>query len=99
MIGTGSALYGVLELVSTRASREVVGSGTGIVLLGYAALLMGAARGVFLGRRWSRGPAVATQLIQLPIGWSFRGGGTWWFAALLVAASLTILVCLLLPSS
>jgi hypothetical protein len=54
---------------------------------------------VFRGRRWSRAPAIATQLIQLPIALSFRGGETTWFAVLLGAVSLTVIVCLLLPSS
>ena len=99
VIGVASAGYGVLELLATRASRAVVGSGAAIILLGYAVLLIGVARGVFRGRRWSRAPAIATQLIQLPVAWSFRGGETTWFAALLGAVSLTVIVCLLLPSS
>lgn len=89
----------MLELIETRASRAVVGSGAGIILLAYAALLVVVARGVFAGRRWSRAPAIATQLIQLPIAWSFLGGATTWFAAVLAAVSLTVIVSLLLPSS
>ena len=54
---------------------------------------------MFRGRRWSRAPAIATQIIQLPVAWSLRGGETTWFAALLGAVSLTGLVCLLLPRS
>ena len=77
----------------------MVGSGAAIILLGYAVLLIAVARGVFRGRRWSRAPAIATQLIQLPVAWSFRGGETSWFAALLAAVSLTVVVCLLLPTS
>lgn len=99
VIGAASAVYGVMELVATKASRAVVGSGAAIILLAYAALLAMVARGVLRGRRWSRAPAIATQLIQLPIAWSFRGGQTTWFALLLGAVSLTIIVCLLLPSS
>ena len=57
------------------------------------------ARGVLRGRRWSRAPAIATQLIQLPIAWSFYGGQTTWFALLLGAVSLIVIVCLLLPTS
>lgn len=99
VVGGASAVYGVLELIETRASRAVVGSGAGIILLAYAALLVVVARGVFAGRRWSRAPAIATQLIQLPIAWSFLGGATTWFAAVLAAVSLTVIVSLLLPSS
>jgi hypothetical protein len=99
VIGAASAVYGILELIETRASRAVVGSGAAIILLAYAALLFAVARGVLRGRRWSRAPAIATQLIQLPIAWSFVGGQTTWFALVLGAVSVTIIVCLLLPSS
>jgi hypothetical protein len=99
VIGVAAAGYGVLELMATNASRAVVGSGAAIILLAYAVLLFAVARGVLRGRRWSRAPAIATQLIQLPVAWSFRGGETGWFAALLGAVSLTVVVCLLLPSS
>lgn len=88
-----------MELIATRASRAVVGSGAAIILLAYAGLLAMVARGVLRGRRWSRAPAIATQLIQLPIAWSFRGGQTTWFALLLGVVSLTVIVCLLLPAS
>ena len=99
VIGAAAAGYGVLELLATNASRAVVGSGAAIILLAYAVLLFAVARGVLRGRRWSRAPAIATQLIQIPVAWSFRGGETTWFAALLAAVSLTIIICLLLPSS
>ena len=99
MIGTVAVGYGVLELLATNASRAVVGSGAAIILLAYAVLLFAVARGVLRGRRWSRAPAIATQLIQIPVAWSFRGGETTWVAFLLGAVSLTVIVCLLLPSS
>ncbi len=99
VVGVASAGYGVLELLATRASRAVVGSGAAIILLAYAVLLVAVARGVVRGRRWSRAPAIATQLIQLPVAWSFRGGETTWFAALLGVVSLVVVVCLLLPTS
>jgi hypothetical protein len=99
VIGAASACYGLLELLETRASRAVVGSGAAVILLAYAALLFAVARGVVRGRRWSRAPGIATQLIQLPIAWSFLGGQTSWFAVVLGAVSLTVIVCLLLPSS
>src|SRR6476469_2099971 len=88
VIGAVSAGYGVLALMATNASRAVVGSGAAILLLAYAVLLVAVAGGVLLGRRWSRAPAIATQLIQLPVAWSFRGGETTWFAVLLAAVSL-----------
>jgi hypothetical protein len=57
------------------------------------------ARGVFLGRRWSRGPAVATQLILLPIAWSFRGGVTTWVSVALAVVAIVVLIGVLHPRS
>ena len=48
----------------------------GLTLLALAALPLIAARGLLLRRRWSRGPALITQLMALPVAWTLlqRGG-------------------------
>ena len=66
---------------------------------GFGVLLILIARGVFRGRRWSRAPAVVTQLILLPIAWSFRGGPTTLVAVVMAAVSVAVLVCVLHPRS
>ena len=91
--------FGVIAATDIHRNRIVVGAGTAVLMVGYGALLAAAARGVWRGRRWSRGPTVATQLIQLPVAWSFIGGQTTWLALLLATASVVTLICLLLPSS
>jgi uncharacterized membrane protein (DUF2068 family) len=91
--------FGVAEATQIRTSRLVVGAGTALLMLGYGAFLAAIGRGVWLGRRWSRGPAVATQLLHLPIGWSFNGGSTTWLSWVLIAVSLVALVCLVVPAS
>jgi hypothetical protein len=68
-------------------------------MLGYGVLLLALARGVFLGRRWSRAPSVATQLILLPLAFSFRGQPTTWVAGILAVAAVAALVGLLHPRS
>jgi hypothetical protein len=68
-------------------------------MAGFGLLLLLIARGVFLGRKWSRGPAVATQLILLPLAWNFVGGQTTWVAVVLAAVAITVLVGLLHPRS
>ncbi|WP_411101951.1 hypothetical protein [Streptomyces sp. cmx-4-9] len=60
----------------------------GITLLALAALPLVAARGLRLGRRWSRGPALITQLMALPVAWTlFRSGGAMTAAAVALALS------------
>jgi hypothetical protein len=91
--------YAVLEVGEIRMSRAAVGVGVTILMGGLGLLLLLISRGVFLGRRWSRGPAVAIQLILLPLAWSFVGGGTTWVAVALAAVAIAVLVGLLHPHS
>jgi hypothetical protein len=92
-------VFGALAATGIHRNRIVVGAGTALLMLGYGVLLAAAARGVWRGRRWSRAPVVAAQLIQIPVAWSFAGGQTTWLALLLAGVSIAILVCVLLPSS
>jgi uncharacterized membrane protein (DUF2068 family) len=92
-------VFGVSAAMSMQPNRLVVGAGTAVLMVGYGALLASAAWGLWRGRRWSRGPTIATQLIQLPVGWSFVGGQTTWLALLLATMSVLTLICLLMPSS
>jgi predicted transporter len=91
--------YAVLEVGQVRMSRAEVGVGVAILMGGFGLLLLLVSRGVFLGRRWSRGPAVATQLILLPIALSFRGGATTWVSVALAALAIAVLVGVLHPRS
>jgi hypothetical protein len=94
-----ASAYAVLEVGQIRMSRAAVGVGVTILMGGFGLLLLFVSRGVFLGRRWSRGPAVAIQLILLPIAWSFVGGGTTWVAVALAVVAIAVLVGLLHPRS
>ncbi|MBI0384604.1 hypothetical protein JBE27_52205, partial [Streptomyces albiflaviniger] len=42
----------------------------GVTVLALALLPLLAARGLWLRRRWSRGPATITQLMALPVAWT-----------------------------
>ena len=97
--GLAALVFGVLEIGEIRLFRAVVGIGVALVMIGFAALLLPVARALLHGRRWSRGPAVATQLILLPVAWSFRGGSTTWVAVVLVVLAVVILVGVLHPRS
>jgi hypothetical protein len=96
LVGFG---YAAISVGQIRMSRAAVGVGVAILMAAFGGLLLLVARGVFLGRRWSRGPAVATQLILLPIAWSFRGGITTWVSVALALVAIVVLVGLLHPRS
>jgi hypothetical protein len=91
--------YAALEIGQVRMSRAVVGVGVTILMACFGAFLLFVARSVFRGKRWSRGPAVATQLILLPLALSFSGGGTTWISVLLAVLAVTVLVGVLHPRS
>jgi hypothetical protein len=91
--------YAAISVGQIRLSRAAVGVGVAILMAVFGVLLLLVARGVFLGRRWSRGPAVATQLILLPIAWSFRGGVTTWVSVALAVLAIVVLIGLLHPRS
>jgi hypothetical protein len=91
--------YAALELGQIRVTRAAAGVGVAILMSGFGLLLLLVARGVFRGKRWSRGPAVATQLILLPIAWSFKGGSTTWVCVVLAALAIAVLVSVLHPRS
>ncbi|MFD3540056.1 hypothetical protein ACFWUQ_11225 [Streptomyces sp. NPDC058662] len=68
----------------------------GITLLALAALPLLAARGLRLGRRWSRGPALITQLMALPVAWTlYSTGGAMTAAAVALAVAAVAVVALL----
>jgi hypothetical protein len=92
-------VFGGIALTQIRPSRAEVGTGVAIWMLGYGVLLLVLARGVFLGRRWSRAPSAATQLILLPLAFSFRGEPTTWVAGAIAVAAVATLVGLLHPRS
>lgn len=92
-------VFGGIALTQIRLSRAEVGAGVAIWMLGYGVVLLALARGVFLGRRWSRAPSAATQLILLPIAFSFRREPTTWVAGAIAVVAVATLVGLLHPRS
>ncbi|MEU5218961.1 hypothetical protein AB0G79_22560 [Streptomyces sp. NPDC020807] len=63
---------GVYMLVRslTDGTGDLTGALTGAVTLVALGLIpLAAARGLWLGRSWSRGPAVITQILALPVAW------------------------------
>ncbi|WP_372409474.1 hypothetical protein [Streptomyces luteireticuli] len=73
----------------------------GLTVLVLALLPLAAARGLWLRRRWSRGPALITQLMAFPVAWTlFSTGGAMIAAGVLLAlAALATLVLLVNPTA
>jgi hypothetical protein len=91
--------FAALEISQVQMSRPGVGVGVAVLMGVFGLLLLIVARGVLRGRRWSRGPGVAMQLLILPVAWSFRGGETSWVSYALGATAIATLVGLLHPRS
>ena len=90
--------FGVAELAQVNLD-VVAGVGVALVMIGFAVLLVAAARALLRGRRWARAPIVVVQLIMLPVGWSFRGGSTTWVSAVMIIVAVVTLVLVLHPRS
>jgi hypothetical protein len=87
-------VLGIAEALTIHGDRLVLGlTTTGFFLLYGVALVLVAFRGLWRAARWSRGPTVFTQLIQLLIAYSVWNGGARAIAAALAILALTVLVC------
>ncbi len=95
VLGVGIAML-VLPLIGDRTDGLLQALTGAVTVLALAVLPLATARGLWLLRRWSRGPAVFTQLIALPVGWQMASSsGLWVPAGLAVAATAVAgLVCL-----
>ncbi|WUQ34547.1 hypothetical protein OG230_23925 [Streptomyces sp. NBC_00234] len=73
----------------------------GLTLVALGLIPLFAARGLLLRRSWSRGPALITQLMALPVAWTLlRAQGVLIPAGIvLAAAAVTALVLLLNPAT
>ncbi len=73
----------------------------GVTVLALAVLPLVAARGLWLRRRWSRGPSLITQIVALPVAWTLvHGGGALVAGGVALAlAALVVLVLLVNPTA
>lgn len=73
----------------------------GLTVLALAVLPLVAARGLWLRRRWSRGPSLITQIVALPVAWTLVHGGGALIAAgiALAVAAVVVLVLLVNPTA
>ncbi|MCF6523429.1 hypothetical protein [Streptomyces sp. JJ36] len=102
--GTVIAAFGLYSLVLVFAGDPdglVQALTMALTVLGLAALPLAAARGLWLRRRWSRGPAMIVQLLGLPVGWQMaQNGGVWTAGGVVIGlVALTVLGCLVNPTA
>ncbi|MFD7920145.1 hypothetical protein ACFV3R_13085 [Streptomyces sp. NPDC059740] len=73
----------------------------GVTIVALALLPLIASYGLRLRRRWSRGPALITQIVALPVAWTLVGaGGVLIVAGVAVAvAAVAVLVLLVNPTA
>ncbi|MEC4019508.1 hypothetical protein QMK28_25220 [Streptomyces sp. H27-D2] len=73
----------------------------GLTLLALAVLPLVAARGLRLRRSWSRGPAIITQIMALPVAWTLvqSGGALIACGVALGVAALGVLALLVNPTA
>jgi hypothetical protein len=97
--GLGLVGLCVAEALSVSADKLVMGATTAAFFL-----LYGVALGVFAWllwhrRSWPRAPVVLTQLLQLGLAWSLRGGVTTVAAVALAVVALAVLAGVFHPAS
>ncbi|WP_209314798.1 hypothetical protein, partial [Streptomyces bohaiensis] len=102
--GAAIAAWGAVMLLLTFTGEPdgLVQALTGAVtVLALAVLPLAAGHGLWRLRRWSRGPAVLTQMLALPAAWYMvQTGGGWLLAAVpLAATAVVILGCLMSPAA
>lgn len=98
------AVFGIVSLVML-----VTGTPDGMVqaltmaltVLALSVLPLAAARGLWLRRRWSRGPSMIVQLMAVPTGWQMAQNGGIWVASGVVIAlvGFAVLGCLINPTA
>ncbi|MFB7821948.1 hypothetical protein [Streptomyces hydrogenans] len=94
---------GVYMLVRTLADGggDLAGGVTGgVTLLALGLIPLAAARGLWRMRSWSRGPAVITQILALPVAWQMlQSEGVIPYGIVLAALAVTGLVLLVNPAT
>lgn len=98
----GLAAFGLwtfVELATAGFADAGMSIGVTVALVGFAALLVAAARALWLGRRWGRGPVVTWQLLQFAVGASAIGANPWWATYVPMAVALVVVAGLLAPAS
>lgn len=98
------AAFGVVVLVKLLTDEPdgmVQAVTMAVTVLALSVLPLAAARGLWLRRRWSRGPSMIVQLIALPAGYQMAQNGGVWTAggAVIALTGVAVLGCLINPTT
>lgn len=101
LVIAGCALFALVLLFVDRPDGMLQAAMLVVTLFAIAALPLAAARGLWLMRRWSRGPSMIVQLLALPVGWELAHNGGVWIAGGAAAGltGLAVLACLVNPTA
>jgi len=89
----------IADLISIDRDRIALGATNAIFFSLYGVGLLATAWGFIQLRRWSRGPIVLAQFIQLGVAYSFAGGGTTWVSIVLAVVAIAVLLVVFAPST
>ncbi len=100
--GVVVAGFGIVSLVllATRTPDGTVQAATmAVTVLALSVIPLLAARGLWLSKRWGRGPSMIVQVLSLPFGWQMaQNGGVWTLGGLVIAGvGVVVIGCLLNP--
>jgi hypothetical protein len=73
LVLVGLAIFLAVELAVATAASVATGAGLAVLALLGGAGLAWCAWGLWRARRWSRSPALAAQLLGVPISWDLAG--------------------------
>ncbi|MDT3397985.1 hypothetical protein RKE29_15275, partial [Streptomyces sp. B1866] len=96
-VGVWIAVLGLIGDPDSPQQAETLG----LTVLALAVLPLAAARGLWQRRRWSRGPALGTQLMALPVAWTLvqNGGGLIAAGAATAVVAFAVLALLVNPTA
>ncbi|WP_460363534.1 hypothetical protein [Actinocorallia lasiicapitis] len=101
LLGVAAVLFGLFvgfESVAGHPQDRASAIGVTVLALGGGAGMLKVAWGLYTAERWSRSPAVLTQLFSLPVAVSLiQSGQPGWGYPLIVVASVTLVILLTKP--
>lgn len=95
----GLAVFYLVELVVATSDDRVRALVTAVLAVAAAAGLGLVARGLARRRRWSRAPALVTNLLVLPVAFDLTRGDRAYVGVPLALWALAVLVLLVLPAT